>query len=45
MSAESFHKIAEPLLLAAALSILAFAVAVVLLWRHGRRMKAEEGEG
>jgi hypothetical protein len=42
MSPDDVHKILEPLLWAAALSGVCFAVAVVLLWRHGRRMKAEE---
>jgi hypothetical protein len=42
MSQESVHSILEPLLLAGALSFLCFAVATVMLWRHGRRMKQED---
>jgi hypothetical protein len=42
MSQESVHAILEPLLLAAAISLVCFAAATVLLWRHGRRMKREE---
>jgi hypothetical protein len=42
MSAEAVRQILEPLLLAAGISGLCFAVAMALLWRHGRRMKREE---
>jgi hypothetical protein len=42
MSPESVHAILEPLLLAAAVSLACFAIAGVLLWRHGRRMKRNE---
>jgi hypothetical protein len=44
ISPDSVNKILEPLLLATAISILVFAVATVLLWRDGKRMKALEGE-
>ena len=44
MSDESVHKILEPLLLAAAITFVLFAIATVLLWRDGKRAKAEEGE-
>jgi hypothetical protein len=44
MSPDSVHKILEPLLLAAAVTGLLFAVAIVFLWRDGKRAKAEEGE-
>jgi len=42
MSPDDLHKILEPLLWAAALTGVCFLAAVLLLWRHGRRMKAEE---
>jgi hypothetical protein len=42
MSPESVHKILEPLLLAAALACAAFALAGLLLWRDGRRVKTRE---
>jgi uncharacterized membrane protein YqiK len=41
MSPDDVHRILEPLLLAIAISVLCFAVATVLLWRHGRRMKRD----
>lgn len=41
MSPDDLHKILEPLLAATALAILCFAVAVVFLWRDGRRQKQE----
>jgi hypothetical protein len=44
MSPDSVHKILEPLLLATAISLLLFAIATVLLWRDGKRAKADEGE-
>ena len=44
ISSDSIHKILEPLLLATAISLAVFAIATVLLWRDGLRMKAEEGE-
>jgi hypothetical protein len=44
MSSDSLHKILEPLLLAAAISLVLFALATLLLWRDGKRAKAEEGE-
>lgn len=44
MSSESVHTILEPLLLAIAVSLAAFLVVVVLLWRDGRRQKREAGE-
>jgi uncharacterized membrane protein YqiK len=42
MSPDDVHKILQPLLWAGALAVACFLVAVLLLWRHGRRMKAEE---
>jgi hypothetical protein len=44
MSPDSVHKILEPLLLATAITLVLFAIAIVLLWRDGKRAKAEEGE-
>ena len=35
------HKILEPLLLAVALAVAIFAAAIIVLWRDGRRQKAE----
>jgi sensor domain CHASE-containing protein len=42
MNPDSVHRILEPLLLALAISLVLFAIATVLLWRHGKRAKAEE---
>jgi hypothetical protein len=42
MNPEDVHRILEPLLLATAISVVCFAVATFLLWRHGRRMKREQ---
>ena len=44
MSPESLHKILEPLLLATAISVVLFAIATVLLWRDGKRAKAQDGD-
>jgi hypothetical protein len=44
MSPDSVHKILEPLLLATAITVVLFAAVTVLLWRDGKRAKAEEGE-
>jgi hypothetical protein len=44
MSAEDLHKILEPLLAACLLTAVCFLAATFLLWRDGRRAKAEEGE-
>ena len=44
MSPDSLHKIAEPLLLAVAISLALFAIATVMLWRDGKRAKARDGE-
>jgi hypothetical protein len=41
MSAEDVNKILQPLLIAAALTAVCFAAASFLLWRDGRRAKAE----
>ena len=42
MRPDDLHKILEPLLLATALAVVCFAVAVFFLWRDGRRQKAED---
>ena len=41
---DAIHKIAEPLLLATAITLALFAIATVFLVLDGRRMKAEEPE-
>jgi len=43
ISPDAVHKILEPLLLATAITVALFALATVLLWRDGKRAKAEEG--
>lgn len=44
MTPDDIHKILEPLLAATAIAVVCFAIAVVLLWRDGRRQKAEDGD-
>lgn len=45
MTPDAAHKILEPLLLAGAVTAACFALAVILLVVHGRRMKAAERGG
>jgi hypothetical protein len=42
ISPDDVHMILEPLLWAAALAGACFVLATLALWRHGRRMKADE---
>jgi hypothetical protein len=41
MSPEDLHNIFAPLMLATGISLVCFALASALLWRHGREMKRE----